>query len=173
MEKVVIIYWPKEGNAEASASKVYSQFDENKADLIDIASVVASDLNQYDLIILGGSTVGAEIWEEAKPNNIWNVFFKSLNEVKLEGKKVALFGLGDQVLYPNNFVDGLSVIYEELQKRGADLIGSWPTEGYSFTDSTAIKNGKFLGLALDEDNESDLTDARIEEWLAQLKSEVN
>ena len=62
---------------------------------------------------------------------------------------------------------------EELKKRRADVIGAWPTEGYSFTDSTAIENGKFLGLALDEDNESDLTDARIEEWLAQLRDEMN
>ena len=173
MEKVAIIYWPKEGNAEASAKKVYSQFDEDKADLMDITSVKASELNKYDLIILGGSTVGAEIWEEAKPNNKWNVFFRSLDEINLEGKKIALFGLGDQVLYPNNFVDGLTVINEELKKRRADVIGSCATEGYSFTDSTAIENGKFLGLALDEDNESDLTDARIEEWLAQLRDEMN
>lgn len=172
MGKVAIIYWPKEGNAEASARKIYSQFEESNTDLMDISMVKASDLNKYDLIIIGGSTVGAEIWEEAKPNNKWNVFFKSLDEINLEGKKVALFGLGDQVLYPNNFVDGLTVIRDEIKKRRADIIGAWATEGYSFTDSTAIENGKFLGLALDEDNESDLTNLRIEEWLAQLKSEM-
>lgn len=172
MKKVAIIYWPKEGNAEASARKIYSQFDESNADLMDISSVEAAKLKNYDLIIIGGSTVGAEIWEEAKPNNKWNVFFKSLDVVNLEGKKVALFGLGDQVLYPNNFVDGLTVIRDEIKKRRADLIGAWPTEGYSFTDSNAIEKGKFIGLAIDENNESDLTDLRIEEWLAQLNSEM-
>jgi flavodoxin I len=172
MEKVAIIYWPLEGNAEASAKKIYSKFDKSKADLMNITSVEAAKLNNYDLVIIGGSTVGAEIWEEAKPNNKWNVFFNLLDTVNLEGKKVALFGLGDQVLYPNNFVDGLTVIRDEMKKRRADLIGAWATDGYSFTDSTAIENGKFIGLALDEDNESDLTDLRIETWLAQLKQEL-
>ncbi|MBU1014214.1 MAG: flavodoxin [Bacteroidetes bacterium] len=172
MEKIGIIYWPKNGNAEATAQKIYAHFNESDADLMDITAVKAENLNKYDLIIIGGSTVGAEIWEEAKPNNKWNVFFKSLDEFNLEGKKVALFGLGDQVLYPENFVDGLSVIYDEMKKRRAKLIGAWPLEGYSFTDSKAIENDQFLGLAIDEDNESELTDIRINKWLAQLKKEM-
>jgi len=172
MKKIGIIYWPKNGNAEATAKKIYAHFNESGADLMDITAVKAENLNKYDLIIIGGSTVGAEIWEEAKPNNRWNVFFKSLDKINLEGKKVALFGLGDQVLYPENFVDGLSVIYDEMKKRRAKLIGAWSMEGYSFTDSTAIVDLQFVGLAIDEDNESELTDIRINKWLAQLKKEM-
>ena len=172
MEKVAIIYWPKGGNAEITAQKIHSQFNESGTDLMDITAVNVPNLNNYDLIIIGGSTVGAEIWEEAKPNNKWNVFFKSLDTINLKGKKIALYGLGDQVLYPQNFVDGLKVIADEMKKKGAELIGAWPTEGYTFTDSTAIENGKFLGLAIDEDNESELTDGRIKKWLAQLKKEL-
>lgn len=169
MEKVAIIYWPKNGNVEATAQKIFSHFKNADADLMDITAVNAAKLEAYDFMIIGGSTVGAEIWEEAKPNNKWNVFFKSLDGVNLNGKKIALFGLGDQVLYPANFVDGLSVIAEDMKSRGAQIIGAWPTDGYTFTDSTAVENNKFLGLAIDEDNESDLTDSRIEKWLNQLR----
>ncbi|PKP34444.1 MAG: flavodoxin [Bacteroidetes bacterium HGW-Bacteroidetes-17] len=172
MEKIGIIYWPKNGSVEATAQKIYAHFNESDADLMDITAVTAANLNKYDLIIIGGSTVGAEIWEEAKPNNKWNVFFKSLDEINLEGKKVALFGLGDQVLYPENFVDGLSVIYDEMKKRRAKLLGAWSLEGYSFTDSKAIENNQFVGLAIDEDKESELTDGRINKWLAQLEKEM-
>ena len=41
--------------------------------------------------------------------------------MNLKGKKIALFGLGDQVLYPENFVDGLSIISHELENRGAHV----------------------------------------------------
>ncbi|MGK7929678.1 MAG: flavodoxin FldA, partial [Spirulina sp.] len=37
--------------------------------------------------------------------------------------------------------------------------------------SKAVKNGKFVGLALDDDNESDKTSDRIQKWVTQLKSE--
>ncbi len=168
MKKVAIVYWPKDGNVEVVANKIHAQLNDNEAVVADITKAGEVDLENQDLLIIGGSTVGAEIWEEAKSNNKWNVFFKSLDSMNLKGKKIALFGLGDQVLYPGNFVDGLSVISHELENRGAKLIGAWPTEGYSFTDSTAVKDGKFLGLAIDEDHESDLTDDRIKNWLAQL-----
>ena len=34
-----------------------------------------------------------------------------------------------------------------------------------------VKDGKFLGLPLDEDNEDDQTDDRIAAWVEQLKGE--
>lgn len=35
----------------------------------------------------------------------------------------------------------------------------------------SLRDGKFCGLALDQDNEDDKTDDRIKGWVAQLKSE--
>ena len=34
-----------------------------------------------------------------------------------------------------------------------------------------VVDGKFCGLALDEDNQEELTDVRISEWTADLKRE--
>lgn len=50
-------------------------------------------------------------------------------------------------------------------------MGYWPTDGYDFNDSKAVRNGKFVGLAIDEDNQADLTESRVENWSTQVKSE--
>jgi flavodoxin I len=54
---------------------------------------------------------------------------------------------------------------------GGTTVGFWSTDGYEHSDSKAIKNGKFVGLAIDEDNQSELTDERIKKWVAQIKPE--
>lgn len=171
MGKVGIIYWPKGGNVEKVANKIYNRFDEQDADIFDLTSIEVIDLLNYDRLIIGGSTVGAEIWQEAEANNKWVVLFNNLDKTDFKGKKIAIFGLGNQVLYPNNFVDGIAVIKEEFDKKGAQIIGAWPTEGYVFTDSIAVENDKFFGLAIDEDSQENLTDQRIDDWIKQLKAE--
>jgi flavodoxin I len=173
MEKIGIIYWPKNGSVENVAKKIYERFDKANADIYDILSIEATDLVNYDCLIMGGSTVGAEIWQEAQANNKWNIFFNELNKLNLKKKEVAIFGLGDQILYPNNFVDGMALIKEEFEKRGAKIIGKWSTEGYRFKDSLAIEGDKFLGLAIDEDQQAELTDQRIDQWIELLKKEMN
>lgn len=171
MGRVGIIFWPKGGNVEKVANKIYNRFDEQDADIFDLTSIEVVDLVNYDRLIIGGSTVGAEIWQEAEANNKWVVLFNNLDKIDFKGKKIAIFGLGNQILYPNNFVDGIAVIKEEFDKRGAQCIGAWPTEGYVFTDSIAVENNKFFGLAIDEDSQENLTDQRVDDWIKQLKEE--
>ena len=95
-------------------------------------------------------------------------FLGQLEARHLEGKPVALFGLGDQVGYPTEFVDAMGILYKKLKKLGARFIGGWPVEGYEFEKSKALRDGEFVGLVLDQDNHSDLTNERIEEWLEQV-----
>jgi flavodoxin I len=173
MEKIGIIYWPKEGSVEKIAKQIYNKFDKINVDIFDILSIEATDLVNYDCLIMGGSTVGSEVWQDAQDNNKWNVFFGELDKLNLKDKEVAIFGLGNQILYPNNFVDGMVIIRDEFEKRGAQIIGKWSTEGYAFTDSLAVEDEKFIGLAIDEDQQEDLTDERIEGWLAKLRTEMN
>ncbi len=172
MENCGIIYWPKDGNVENVANKIYDRFDKTKTDVYDILSIKPSDLVNYDCLIIGSSTVGSETWNEVEDNNKWHVFFAALNKINLQGKVVALFGLGDQILYPNNFVDSMLVIKNEFEKRGAKVIGKWATTGYNFTDSAAVEDDYFCGLAIDEDQQYELTDERIGQWLEQLKTEI-
>jgi flavodoxin I len=100
----------------------------------------------------------------------WEEFIDTVVDADPKGKKIALFGLGDQEVYSDSFVDGLAKIYKRLKGK-FDIVGSWPTEGYLFDDSDAVVNGKFVGLVLDEDNQIGLTDKRINEWVKQLKKD--
>jgi flavodoxin I len=93
--------------------------------------------------------------------------------VNLKSKVVAFFGLGDQILYPNHFVDGLGVFQEEFTKRDAFIIGQWSTEGYHFSDSEGVSGNHFFGLALDQDQQPELTGERIDQWLELIKPKFN
>ncbi|GAL07526.1 flavodoxin 1 [Photobacterium aphoticum] len=98
----------------------------------------------------------------------WDYFVPELEDADLNGKTVALFGLGDQVDYPDSFLDAMGDLAELIEKAGGQLVGAWSTEGYDFNDSRAVKDGQFVGLALDEDRQPELTDSRISTWLTQL-----
>ncbi len=171
MIKTALIYWPKKGNVESTAAKLATYFNKDAIDVLTISEVDVSQLTNYDLLIFGGSTIGADNWEDTHTTK-WYSFFESLKGVSLKGKAAAIYGLGDQVLYPDHFVDGMVVIRNELVSAGARMVGQWPTEGYEHTDSKSIEGDYFIGLALDDDHQSDLSDERIEKWMQILKAEL-
>ncbi len=173
MKKTALLYWAKGGNVERSARIVYRQFDEETIDLFPLDEFDVNKLNDYNLVILGSSTVGAEKWEDATNDNKWNEFFRTVQKLDLSNLTVAAFGLGNQVLYPHHFVDGLGIYHEEITKTKARIIGLWPTEGYQFVNSEGTHDGMFYGLALDEDNEPEKTEERARKWVAQLKKEMS
>jgi flavodoxin I len=126
----------------------------------------------YPVLLLGTPTLGDGQLpgldagcEEAS----WGEFVAQLDSHSLSGKTVALFGLGDQVGYPDNFVSGLRPLYDALKNSGAQIVGHWPNEGYEFNASSALEADKFVGLAIDQDNQYDLTDERLDAWLETLK----
>jgi len=170
MKKVALIYWPQDGNVEAVAKKIKGFYGDDIT-IYSIANINKEILSRADNWIVGGSTVGSHIWEDADDSNKWNELFKLLDEIDVSGKTVAFYGLGDQVLYPNHFIDGLSIFREEFEKRNAKIVGQWPVEGYNFYDSEGVKDNYFFGLAIDEDNEAELTDERITKWLEIIKKE--
>ena len=86
----------------------------------------------------------------------------------LQGKRIALYGLGNQEKYADRFADSLFCLYEKLTELGADMIGDWPVEGYEFKQSKSVIDGRFIGLIIDQNNQAILTDKRIRDWLAQV-----
>jgi len=90
--------------------------------------------------------------------------------MNFKGKKVAYFGAGDQVGYADNFQDAMGILEAKISQLGGKTVGQWPTTGYDFNESKALRNGQFVGLALDEDNQPELTAERIQKWTSQLKS---
>ncbi len=172
MKKIVLLYWGKGGNVERTAKTVYGLFDPEIIDIFDVVSFDINNLKNYELMILGHSTIGAEDWQDAKDDNEWNAFFRKLEKLENRNITSASFGLGDQILYPDHFVDALGIYKEEMDKSGIPIIGQWPTDGYRYTDSDGEKDGKFYGLALDVDNEPELSLERMKQWTDQLKSKI-
>jgi len=172
MKKIVLLYWGKGGNVENTASIVYNMFDPETIDMFDVASFDITTLENYKLMILGHSTIGAENWNDAAPDNEWNRFFRKIESMGGANVLSASFGLGNQILYPDHFVDGLGIYKGEMDKLKIKSIGRWPSAGYKFTDSDGEKDGFFYGLALDIDNETKLSEERISDWTDQIKNEI-
>jgi flavodoxin I len=169
MNKTVLIFWPKGGNVENAAHMIAKEFG-NITEL-PMDNVTKDTLDQFDRFIVGGSSLGAETWEGTQNESPWNKFFNTVKSVDFSDKKVALFGLGDQVLWPSSFVDSLGTIYNAFIEASAQIVGAWPTDGYDFTDSKAVKDDHFVGLALDEDQQDELSEGRIQAWIKQIKAE--
>jgi len=102
----------------------------------------------------------------------WADFIWEMDDVDLSGKKVALFGLGDQGEYPNSFVDAMLELYDKVHELGGKVVGSWPVEGYDFKQSKAVVNGAFVGLVLDVDRQAELTKDRLTRWISQISQEL-
>ena len=138
-----------------------------------MSDITPEIFGKYNYFIIGGNTVGADNWEDANKGERWGPFYATMKEksISLKGKKIALYGLGDQVLYPEDFVSDMKLLYDYFSEFQAELIGSWSAEGYEHTDSDALEGDHFIGLALDEDNQPELTNERIDLWLEQVCKE--
>ncbi len=165
MSKVGLFYGSTTGNTKNVAEMVRNELGADNVDLHDVAGAGPADVGGYGILILGVST-----WGLGDLQDDWEAFASSLKS--LDGRKVALFGLGDQQAYPDTFVNAMGTLYEKATEAGADVVGAWPTDGYDFGDSTAVVNYEFVGLALDEDRQPDMTAGRVKAWVNQLKVEL-
>jgi len=165
MGKTAIFYGSTEGNTESVAFKLKDLLGD--VDVYNVDSASADDLDKYDNLIFGAST-----WEIGELQEDWETFIDVLDDADFSGKTIAYFGLGDADGYPDTFVDAMGIIHEKIKDSGASFIGAVATEDYTFDDSAALYDGKFIGLPVDEDNESDMTDERLEKWVADIKGKL-
>jgi flavodoxin I len=168
MSQIGLFYGSTTGKTQSTAEMIQEQFGgENIVTLHDISEIEdGSEFNEYDNIIIASPT-----WDIGQLQSDWEGYFDELDNIDFSGKKIAYFGTGDQIGYPENFQDAMGTLEEKISELGGKTVGYWATDGYDFEDSKAVKNGKFVGLALDEDNQSELTDKRIKQWVTQLKTE--
>lgn len=161
MKSIAVIYGTSGDNTKSVATKIVQHL--GHATLLDVAQLKPEAFLNYDVLILGTSTWGVgDLLDE------WESLLPSVKKLSLSGKTLAFFGLGDSASYSDTFVDGMGHLYEAFQSSGARLVGSVDTSGYDFEASRAVVDGRFVGLALDEDNEYDQTDARIAAWMDEL-----
>ena len=160
MSKIGLFYASSTGNTEDISITIKHQMSGFDIDLQNISDCVDNAMKEYDLLIFGVST-----WGEGDLQDDWEDYLANLNEENLMNKTVAIFGLGDQEEYCDNFLDAMGTIYDKVVESGATVVGSWPTEGYNFEESRAVRDGEFVGLGLDEENQDDLHDVRIAKWI--------
>jgi flavodoxin I len=166
MANIGIFYGSTTGNTEKVANMIRREFGEENADLYNVDIVEKQDVEKYKYLIFGVST-----WGVSDLQDDFEDFLEILDEVNFSGKKIAMFGLGDQSTYADSFVDAMGILYDGLEKMGVTIVGSISKAGYSFTGSMAIVKGKLVGLAIDEEFESNLTPGRVTNWVKQLKKE--
>ena len=156
-----IIFGSSMGNTEEAAGFLAEKLGlENE--LLNVANCDAAKLNGFDKLILGVST-----WGTGDLQDDWDAF--DFGGLKLGGKTVAICGTGDAEGYADSFCGAMGKLYDEVVKAGANVVGAVSTDGYSFEESEAGRDGKFIGLPLDADNESDKTETRILAWIEQIK----
>ena len=165
--KIGIFYGGSTGNTALIAQRLAERI--TTARLYPIANATRADLESCDLLILGTSS-----WHDAgdRLQNDWNDAYDCLREAQLEGAKVALYGVGDQVGYPDAFVDGMKALHDLAVAAGATIIGKWPDKGYDYSASAAVEGDYFLGLPLDVENQDQLTEQRLAAWVSLLQQEA-
>jgi len=168
MATIGIFYGSTEGNTERVVTRIQELLGGPDATALhNVNSATADDMQSYDVLILACPT-----WEIGQLQEDWNTFVDELEDVDFNGKKVTYVGLGDADGYPDTFLDALGIIHDKIKDKGATFIGAWSTDGYDFEGSKGVVGGKFLGLAIDEDNQKDLTEERITRWVEQVKGEL-
>ena len=164
MKKTLVVYGSSTGTCQAIAEKIGEKLG---AEVVDVASLTDEQVNEAENLILGTST-----WGAGELQDDWYDGVEKLKSADLSGKTVALFGCGDSESYSDTFCGGMEEIYSAVSEKGAKVIGEVSTDGYTFDDSAAVHDGKFVGLALDDVNEDDKTDERIDAWVDSIKSEL-
>ncbi|MEM6515453.1 MAG: flavodoxin [Bacteroidota bacterium] len=168
--KIGLVYGSDTGMTEEITGALVDKCNFWDIEVSDVHSVRTEDTDffeRFQFIILGLST-----WYDGDLQSDWEDYYDEFKTVDFSGKIVAIYGLGDQYGYDDYFIDGVGMLAEVVLQKGGILVGHWPTEGYDFSKSKALMNDStFYGLALDEDNQPELTNKRLDAWLIELKTQ--
>ena len=168
MAVIGLFFGSDEGNTEFVAQRIQQRIGEESVDLYDIADVTQLEFADYQFIVLGIPT-----WDFGQIQSDWEEFWGDVSEIDFSGKRVALFGLGDQFGYGDYFLDAMGLLHDVLVEQGAIIVGQWPIEGYEFDASKALAadGAHFVGLGIDEDQQEEMTSERLNQWCQQIVRE--
>lgn len=168
MDKVGIIYSFNATKSSKIAERIKEAFGEDQVEMVNAEDLSTEKFTEFNNLILGVPT-----WFDGELPNYWDEFIPALEELDLSGKKVAIYGLGDQVKYSENFVDAIGIMAEMIRDLGATVVGLTSTDGYEFESSRGMEGDKFLGLAIDYENQGSKNKERVKAWVDQLRGEFN
>jgi flavodoxin I len=164
MKDIKMYYGSSTGTTQEIAGRIAEKLNLAKDCIKDVSNLTKEDAEKADVLLLGSST-----WGSGDLQDDWYSGIDILKTANLDGKVIALFGCGDSQSFGDTFCGALGSIYNALKDSGATFVGFMPTDGYDYSDSEAIVNGQFVGLAIDEANEPEKTDERIDLWVSELK----
>ena len=167
MKKTGVFYGSTTGTTESVARTIAEKLGIPSSDVYDVSKMTADVAGSYEALILGTST-----WGNGELQDDWYDGIKVLKGMDLSGKTVALFGCGDSESYSDTFCDGMGILFEDLKNSGCRFIGAVPDADYTYSSSIAVTDRNFVGLAIDDINESDKTDERVTAWTEKLKTEL-
>jgi len=166
MKKIGLFYSFNSAKTAKIAEKIKSAFSGYDIQNINVEIADENSFKSFDYLIFGAAT-----WFDGELPNYWDEYLPAVEDVDLSGKKLAIFGLGDQLNYPENFCDAIGILADFFEAKGAEIVGKFPLEGYDFEGSKAVRNNEFIGLPLDQENQARMTNTRIEKWVESLKLE--
>jgi flavodoxin long chain len=162
-----LIFGTDTGNTEEIGDRIANVFADygHSVEMINVINATPNIITQFDFIIMGIPT-----WDFGGIQEDWEAFEEQLLATSLHDKTVALYGLGDQFGDGDYFLDAMGWLNNRVLRTGATVIGEWPTDGYEFEASLAVNEDKsvFCGLAIDEDQQIELTDKRVTQWVNLL-----
>ena len=166
MSKTAIIYSFHTQKSKKVAEKIMEAFGKDQLEAVNAEELTKEIIEKYDHFILSAPT-----WFDGELPNYWDEFVPDLEEMDLSKKSFAIFGLGDQKGYPENFCDAIGLLAEILEGCGAKIVGQTSVEGYTYEASRAQRGDQFIGLPLDQENQARLTKERVGKWVEKLKEE--
>ncbi len=171
MTPIGLFYGTNTDYTRLVVDQIAAEFETVAPDLLaihNIAETPVAKMLEYDYLIIGCPT-----WNVGQLQEDWDVAYAQLETLGLTGKKIAIFGLGDQYDYSDNFCDAIGILGRQFAAQGAELVGYTAADGYQFAYSQGVEGSQFMGLALDEMNESERTPQRVTDWVWQLVDEFD
>lgn len=168
-QKIGLFYGSSTCYTEMTAEKIVKILGEENVDIYNIADEPVETIEDYDFVIFGIPT-----WDYGELQEDWEEIWDDLDDLDFNNKVVAIYGQGDQVGYPQWFQDAMGFLWAKVSNLGAKTVGFWPSEGYSYEQSKALTSDQqqFVGLPLDDENEFDLSQDRLESWCQQILQEA-
>ena len=123
-------------------------------------------MEKHDALILGTPT-----YFNGELPSAWDEFLPEIEDADFSGKRVAIYGPGNQVETPVSFADAVGILATYFEELGAEVVGRTSREGYEYEQSLAERGSEFVGLVVDPTNQPELTDARLAAWIKQVKKE--
>ncbi len=168
--KLGLFYGTNTGVTEIVAEQVTEELKANgfDVDIYDIVNVPLEKLDDYETLVIATPT-----WNDGELQDDWEEKFQDWCVKDFTGKTIAFVGTGDQEAYCDNFCDAIGRMAKPVRENGGKIIGRTSIDGYVHKHSIGQdSDGMWVGLAIDNDNQEDQTEERIQIWVQQIKKEL-